>query len=179
MVLLRKQSFLTKDQKNMFMFFLSGWTERRGSWKEDSRWFIQPQNRKKRFLTSRQLLVYPAAESKEEVPDEKTAVGLSSGRIERRGSWQEDSCWFIQLQNRKKRFLTRRQPLVYPAAESKEEVPDKKTAVGLSSRRIDRRGSWQVDSRWYIQPQNRKKRFLTRRKLLVHPAAEFKDVVPG
>ena len=38
-------------------------------------------------------------------------------------------------------FALRRQPLVYPAAEPKEEVPDKKTGAGLSGCRIERKVS--------------------------------------
>ena len=48
--------------------------------------------------------------------------------------------FFFEWQNQMKIFL-RIRPLVYPAAEPKEEVPNKKVAVGLSSCRIERRGS--------------------------------------
>ena len=44
--------------------------------------------------------------------------------------------FFFEWQNRMKIFL-RRQPLEYPAAEPKEEVPNKKTDIGLSSCRTE------------------------------------------
>ena len=45
--------------------------------------------------------------------------------------------FMTRRQNRMKRFLIRRQTLVYPAAEPNEMVPVNKIAVGLSSRRTE------------------------------------------